>query len=162
MLELKTYPEHCLRTKTRKVENFQKDLTDIIRQMTDIMYINRGIGLAATQVGLDESFLVMDVGEGPHAFINPEIIERSNAKSRMEEGCLSLPGVAVTVSRAKEVTVRAKDEKGREFTSKLSGLPATVIQHEIDHLKGKLLIDYLNPLKHMLAVRKLSRIKRKR
>jgi peptide deformylase len=80
----------------------------------------------------------------------------------MEEGCLSLPGVAVTVTRAKEVTVKAQDETGKEFVKKFSGLPATVVQHEMDHLNGKLLIDYLNPLKHLLAVRKICKNKNKR
>jgi peptide deformylase len=162
MLELKTYPEQCLRIKTKKVEDFQKDLSGIIRQMIDIMYINNGIGLAATQVGLNESFLVMDAGEGAIPLVNPEIIEYSKEKSHMEEGCLSLPGVAVTVARSKEIAVKAQDEEGKEFTKKFSGLTATVVQHEMDHLNGKLLIDYLNPFKHMLAAAKLSRNKKKR
>ena len=147
-LELKIYPESCLRIKTNPVENFKESLPGILNTMADIMYINNGIGLAATQVGIGTSFLVVDIGEGLMSFLNPEIVERSKEKSTMEEGCLSLPGIAANVTRPKMVTVKAVDEKGEPFVKRFDGLMARVVQHEIDHLHGKLIIDYLNPLKH--------------
>ncbi len=160
-LELKIYPESCLRIKANPVEHFKSSLSETLCVMADIMYLNNGIGLAATQVGIGASFLVVDAGGGPMFLTNPEIIEQSKEKSRMEEGCLSLPGVAVDVSRPKQITVRAQDEKGEAFTRRFNGLIARVIQHEIDHLRGKLIIDYLNPIRHVITVRSLAKNKRK-
>jgi peptide deformylase len=162
MLELKTYPESCLRKKTNPVKNFETDLSKTIRAMGEVMYINNGIGLAATQVGIDSRFLVFDIGEGLQALVNPEITKKSKKTSCMEEGCLSLPGIAVSVKRPSEISVKAQDETGKSAVKKFTGLMATVIQHEIDHLDGKLLIDYMNPVKRLMAARKLARDKRKR
>jgi peptide deformylase len=162
MLELKTYPESCLRKKTNPVKNFETGLSETLRAMGEIMHINSGIGLAATQVGIDSRFLVFDIGEGLAALINPEIVEESKKTSCMEEGCLSLPGIAVSVKRPSEVSVKAQDETGKWSVKKFTGLMATVVQHEIDHLDGKLLIDYMNPIKRIIAMRKLTKSKRKR
>ncbi|MFQ5952005.1 MAG: peptide deformylase [Candidatus Omnitrophota bacterium] len=159
-LELKIYPESCLRIKTIPVENFKTPLSETLRTMADIMYLNNGIGLAATQVGIGTRFLIIDIGEGPISFINPEIVDRSRKKTHMEEGCLSLPGVAVNVPRPEHITVRAQDENGEAFVKNFTGLMARVMQHEIDHLNGKLIIDYLGPLRRAIAIGKLA-IKRK-
>jgi peptide deformylase len=161
-LELKIYPESCLRIKTNPVDDFKKNLSGVLHSMADIMYVNNGIGLAATQVGIGASFLVVDIGEGLRFFLNPEVVERSKEMSTMEEGCLSLPGVAVNVKRPKMVTVKARDEKGEPFVKRLDGLMARVVQHEIDHLHGKLIIDYLNPVKRFVASKRLSKSKIRR
>ncbi|MGD2278625.1 MAG: peptide deformylase [Candidatus Omnitrophota bacterium] len=160
-LELKIYPESCLRRKTDSIKQFRDNLSEVLKTMSDIMYINNGIGLAATQVGLEGSFLVIDIGEGMMPFINPEILERSKKRIRMEEGCLSLPGVAVDVSRSEKIKVRAQNEKGESFVGEFAGLMARVIQHEVDHLNGKLIIDYMNPAKKVIAKWKLVREKSK-
>ncbi|MBD3425941.1 MAG: peptide deformylase [Candidatus Omnitrophica bacterium] len=160
-LELKTYPDPCLRIKTKPVEQFDKDLDKILRVMADIMYVNQGIGLAAPQVGLGLSIFVMDTGSGLVNFINPQIIEVSDHKTSMEEGCLSLPGVLVNVSRPANVKVRAQDARGEFFIKRLDALEAKAVQHEIDHLAGKLIIDYLDPVRHFIAKFKLSTHKRK-
>lgn len=154
-LEIKTYPDPCLRIRTKPVEQFNQDIEKILRSMADIMYISQGIGLAATQVGLGLSILVIDVGEGLEKFINPMILERSRKKSSMEEGCLSLPGVMVSVARPERVKVRAQNEQGEFFIKTFDGLFAKAIQHEIDHLHGKLIMDYLDPIRYFIASRKL-------
>ena len=159
-LELKTYPEPCLRIKTKRVEKFDPELKDILKEMSDIMYSSNGIGLAATQVGLGLDIVIMDIGEGLKVFINPEVAESSKRNTMLEEGCLSLPGVTVEVPRPDQVKVRALDERGDAFINIYDGLMAKVVQHEMDHLLGKLIIDYLNPVRRFLAKRKLARLKR--
>ncbi|MGB3113944.1 MAG: peptide deformylase, partial [Candidatus Omnitrophota bacterium] len=126
-LELKTYPESCLRTKTNPAENFKNNLQKTLKAMADVMYVNNGIGLAATQVGIDASFIVVDAGEGLEPFVNPKVVGRSKRKIRMEEGCLSLPGIAVDVSRSEQITVKAQDENGNTFIKDYAGLMARVI-----------------------------------
>ena len=156
VLQLRTYPDPCLRVKTKSVDVFDQDLKGILKAMAKMMYLNRGIGLAAPQVGLGIEVVVVDIGDGLINFINPVILERSKKMSRMEEGCLSLPGVTVAVKRPEEVTVRARDERGEFFMKKFTGLAATAVQHEIDHLNGRLIIDYLDPVRHFIASRKLK------
>jgi len=156
-LEVKTYPDPCLRARTRAVERFDRDLKNVLRFMADLMYVSEGIGLAATQVGLDTKLFVIDSGDGLIDLVNPEQIEASDEKSVMEEGCLSLPGITVKVSRPVEVKVRAQNGDGEFFVRDFSGLAAKAVQHEMDHLRGKLIIDYLGPVGRFLATRKLSR-----
>jgi len=157
VLQLKTYPDPCLKVKTKPVEEFDQDIRDILKAMADMMYLNQGIGLAAPQVGLGLQAVVVDTGEGLMNFVNPVITERSRKRSRMVEGCLSLPGAAVGVSRPEEVSVRARNEHGEYFMRRFTGLAAKAVQHEIDHLNGKLIIDYLDPIRYFLASRKLKK-----
>ncbi|MFH1310281.1 MAG: peptide deformylase [Candidatus Omnitrophota bacterium] len=155
-MEIKIYPDPCLRIQTKPVERFDREIGDILRSMTDMMYIYRGIGLAATQVGLGLSILVIDIGEELMSFINPVILDVSNDREKMEEGCLSLPGIMVNVSRPRKVTVRAQDKAGSFFMKQLDGLSARAVQHEMDHLNGRLIIDYLDPVRRFLTTRKLK------
>lgn len=150
-----------MRIRTGPVEQFTQDIGKTLKSMADIMYVGQGIGLAATQVGLGLSVLVVDIGDGLTNYINPVILERSRKKSNMEEGCLSLPGITVNVARPEEITVRAQDEQGEFFTRKLSGLAAKTVQHEIDHLHGRLIIDHLDPIRRFIAARKLTGLKRR-
>lgn len=159
-IELKTYPDPCLRIKTKPVEQFDENLEKTLRVMADIMYVSQGIGLAATQVGLGLSLFVMDTGTGLINFINPQILEVSGESSSMEEGCLSLPGILVNVSRPVSVKIRAQDAKGEFFIKKFDDLEAKAVQHESDHLSGRLIIDYLDPVRKFFAKRKLSSHKR--
>lgn len=145
-LELRTYPDPCLRVKTKSVNIFGKELDEVTKEMAQIMRTCRGIGLAAPQVGLGLSLIVIDIGEGLRIFVNPEIIECSQEKETLEEGCLSLPEISVKVTRPKMVKVKAQDNSGKIFSEICEGLMARVIQHEMDHLEGKLLINYLNPI----------------
>jgi len=160
-MEIKVYPDPCLRIKTKNVDKFNGDIAEILAEMTDVMYANQGIGLAATQVGLGLSVFVVDAGEGVISFINPVIEDVSKVKSKMKEGCLSLPNVTVNVARPEKVTVRAQDALGNFFIKDLKGLTAKAVQHEIDHLNGKLIIDYLDPIRYFMTVYSLKRARNK-
>ena len=157
-LEIKTYPDPCLRIKTNPVEEFDDSIRETLKFMADMMYVSQGIGLAGTQVGLGLSLLVVDTGEGLINFVNPEVVEKSKKKLKMEEGCLSLPGVTVTVSRPENVKIRAQNENGEFFIKKYEGLMAVALQHEMDHLRGKLIVDYLDPVRYFFATRKLLKV----
>jgi peptide deformylase len=156
LLEVKIYPDPCLRVKTNPVEEFDSDLRDMLSAMSELMYASQGVGLAATQAGVGIKAFVMDIGEGLSVFVNPEIVEASGKKTRLEEGCLSLPGITAGVMRPESVKVRACDENGKMFTKIYHDLAAKAVQHEMDHLNGKLIIDHINPIKRFLAVRELS------
>ncbi len=160
-LELKTYPDPCLRIKTKPVDQFTPEIEQTIKDMADIMYINSGIGLAATQVGLGCRLLIIDVDEELVEFINPQIVESSQKKAKMDEGCLSLPETSVVVTRSDWIKVRFQNKKGEFSIKKFDALAARALQHEMDHLDGRLLIDYLNPVRRFIASRKLTKNKNK-
>lgn len=151
-LEIRKYPASILKNKAKKVEKVTDSERKILKDMAQAMYLNSGVGLAAPQIGIDRQFVVIDVGDGLVNLINPVIVKKKGCDC-MEEGCLSVPGVSVKVKRAKEVSVRSLNEQGGEFSIEASGLFARAIQHEIDHLNGKLIVDYLNPIKRLLLVR---------
>ncbi|MFH1665741.1 MAG: peptide deformylase [Candidatus Omnitrophota bacterium] len=158
--ELKIYPDPCLRIKTKPVERFTGEIKDILRSMSDIMYRSRGIGLASPQIGVGLSILVVDIGEGLLNFINPVILEGSAERSKFDEGCLSIPGVTVNVKRPEKIKVRAQNENGDFFIREFDGLPARALQHEIDHLRGRLIIDYLDPVRRFIVLKRKSTKKR--
>lgn len=160
--DLKTYPNPCLRVKTKKVEFFDQDLKDLSLAMSEVMYESGGIGLAAPQIGVGLSVFVMDIGEGLSCFVNPEILESSSKKTRLEEGCLSIPGITVSVARPDKIKVRAYDENGKVFLGDYEGLAAKAVQHEMDHLRGKIIIDYLDPVRYFFVTRELMSYKNPR
>jgi peptide deformylase len=153
--ELKFYPDPVLRKISSLVPKVNNTIRQLIKKMSNIMYNNKGIGLAAPQVGTLERVIIADIGEGLISMINPEILT-GFGEEFMEEGCLSLPETVVNVKRKKSVFVRYLDKNEKEIESKLNGLTARVIQHEIDHLNGVLIIDYA-PLSERLNV--LSELK---
>ncbi len=155
-LELKIFPNPCLRVKARPVVDFNADTLYVLQEMKKMMYLNQGIGLAAPQVGLSLSVILIDAGEGFISLINPAVMEVSRKKTVLEEGCLSLPGLSVKVARPVSIKVRAQNENGQFFVKKFNELEAKVVQHEMDHLNGRLIIDYLNPVKRILAKKTLS------
>ena len=161
-LEILEFPDPRLRTQAKDVETFDDSLSELIDDMFETMYAAQGIGLAATQVNVHERLLVLDVSEtrdDPHDYINPEILE-SEGDETCEEGCLSVPGIYAEVSRAEKVKIRAQDRKGEYFEKSLDGMHAVCIQHEMDHLKGKLFVDYLSPLKRRMVKKKLEKQRR--
>jgi peptide deformylase len=134
-------------------------LRQLIDDMTETMYAANGVGLAATQVNVHQRVVVIDVSEErnePRAFINPEIVAREGVEVS-EEGCLSVPGTYEQVQRAERITVRALDRTGKQFTLDADGLLAVCIQHELDHLEGKLFVDYLSDLKRTRIRKKLEK-----
>jgi peptide deformylase len=158
ILDIRVLGDPVLRKETEIVEVVTDDIRKLISDMFDTMYAAEGIGLAAPQVGRTERVTVMDVEGQKLALINPEIIDKEGS-IRGEEGCLSIPDVFGEVDRAKVVTVRALDESGNEIEFQGAELLARCLQHEIDHLHGKLFLDYLSVLKRRSALAKWETIK---
>ena len=158
-LEILEYPDERLRTVAAPVENVDDELRAIIDDMFETMYDAKGVGLAATQVDVHKRLFIADCSENqdlPLVFINPTIIARDGMHEN-EEGCLSFPNVYAKVERASEVTVEALDRDGKAFTMDVEGLLAICVQHELDHLEGKLFVDYLSPLKRTRIRKKLEK-----
>ena len=156
------FPDPRLRTVAKPVESVDKRIRQLIDDMFETMYEAPGIGLAATQVDVHQRLLVLDVSEDksqPMVFINPEIVS-SEGSQVYQEGCLSVPGIYADVTRANTITVKALDRDGEAFQITADGLLAVCIQHEMDHLAGKVFVDYLSPLKRELVKKKLAKQKR--
>lgn len=155
-------PDPRLRERSKPVVTFDNKLQTLIEDMFETMYDARGVGLAAPQIGIGLRLSVIDV-EGDKknqiVIINPEIVA-SEGEKLFDEGCLSVPGAYDSVLRAEKVTVKALDRQGKPFEIKADGLLAECLQHEIDHLNGKLFIDLLSPLKKAMARKKLDKFKR--
>jgi peptide deformylase len=161
-LEILTFPDPRLRSHAERVKPVDDDVRRIVDDMFETMYAAPGIGLAATQVNIPKRIIVIDISEEkdrPLCLINPEIME-SNGEEEMEEGCLSVPGFYEPVTRAERVRVRALDRDGKPFELEADGLLAVCIQHEIDHLDGKLFVDYVSALKRQRIRKKLEKEKR--
>jgi peptide deformylase len=158
ILDIRVLGDPVLRNATTPVEEVTDELRSLISDMFDTMYAAEGIGLAAPQVGRTERITVMDVEGRKLALINPEIIEREGS-IRGEEGCLSIPEVFGDVTRSSRVVVRALNENGEQIEAEGTELLARCMQHEIDHLDGKLFIDYLSMLKRRSALSKWEKLK---
>ena len=162
-LEILQYPDPRLNLPAQRVEKIDAPTRKLIDDMVETMYAAPGIGLAATQVDVHKQIIVIDVSEDRsdlRVFINPEITRREGLATN-QEGCLSVPGVYDNVERADSVTVTALDRNGSRFTLNASGLLATCIQHEMDHLQGKVFVDYLSELKQNRVRTKLKKRQRK-
>jgi peptide deformylase len=149
-LPILRYPDPKLHTVARPVTEVDDRIRQLVDDMIETMYEAEGVGLAATQVDVHERVIVMDTSEAhdePVVLINPEILERSVELKLAEEGCLSVPQVYDKVERAARVTVRALGRDGRSFDLEAEGLTAICVQHEMDHLMGKVFVEYLSPLK---------------
>jgi len=160
--EIVFVPEPVLRKKAKTVTKFDDKLQTLIDDMVETMRAAPGVGLAATQVDVHEQIIVMDISEQHNelrVFINPEILHSSGAQDG-EEGCLSVPGIYETVHRADKVTVRALDQLGETFTLEAEGFLAVCIQHEMDHLKGRVFVEYLSQLKQTRLRAKLKKRRR--
>jgi peptide deformylase len=163
-LTILEYPDPRLRTRAVPVKVVDAPLRELIDDMFETMYAANGIGLAATQVNVHRRLLVTDVSEGhtdPRVFVNPEILAR-DGKAVGHEGCLSVPGYFDEVERAERIRVRALDRDGRTFEADLEGLLAVCVQHEVDHLDGKLFVDYLSDLKRQRVRSKIEKERRLR
>ena len=163
-LTILEFPDPRLRTRAVPVQVFDAALSRLIDAMLETMYAAPGIGLAATQVNVHQRLLVVDVSEAknqPQVYINPQILTRDGVE-QSEEGCLSVPQVYEQVERAARVRVRAQDRHGECFERDLDGLLAVCVQHEMDHLEGKLFVDYLSSLKRERIRRKLEKERRER
>lgn len=160
ILNVLRFPDKRLRTIATPVEQVTPEIQSIVDDMLDTMYDEKGVGLAATQVDIHQRIVVMDCAdEGerqPIVMINPEITA-SEGSVKNEEGCLSVPGTYASVERAEKIKVKALDRNGESFEFEAQGLLAVCVQHELDHLIGKLFVDYLSPLKRQRIQKKLEK-----
>jgi peptide deformylase len=162
LLPILQYPDPKLYTVAAPVGAVDDDIRQLIKNMADTMYAAPGVGLAATQVDDHRRVIVIDISETHdqlQVFVNPEILA-SSGTATCEEGCLSVPGIFEKVERAERITVRALDARGQSFTHDAEGLLAVCIQHEMDHLEGKVFVDYLSRLKQQRILAKLKKQKR--
>ena len=160
--QILTEPNNLLRAKSLEVKKVDKDLQQLMDDMLETMYAAPGIGLAAIQVGVPKRVIVLDLApketpKNPIYFINPEIINKSQNYSAYEEGCLSVPGQFAEIARPDKCHIKYLDYYGNPQEIKAEGMLATCIQHEIDHLEGKLMVDYLSPLKRDRIRKKASK-----
>ncbi len=163
LLNILRYPDARLHKSASAVTVFDVALKGLVRDLAETMYAAPGVGLAATQVDVHKQVIVVDVSERRDSLVvlvNPEILEASGV-SDIEEGCLSVPGVYDVVERAERVKVRAYDQNGNPFTLEAQGLLAVCIQHEMDHLKGKVFVEYLSQLKQQRVRARLAKQLRK-
>jgi peptide deformylase len=162
LLPILRYPDERLHQVAAPVQEINDRIRQLVRDMAQTMYAAPGIGLAATQVDVHEQVIVIDISETRdrlQVFINPEILE-SRGQAECEEGCLSVPGIFEKVTRAEWVKVRARDAEGKSFTLEADGLLGVCIQHEMDHLKGKVFVEYLSRLKQSRIVARLKKQQR--
>lgn len=164
ILDILHYPDPRLYTVAKPVKEVDASIQRLIDDMAETMYAALGIGLAATQVDVHLQVIVIDISEDKQnlqVFINPRLIGKCGTQE-FEEGCLSVPGIYDKVTRAERITVEALDRNGQPFTLEADGLLAVCIQHEMDHLQGKVFVDYLSQLKQMRIKNKLRKRQRER
>ena len=163
LLKILLYPDERLHTVADPIPEVTEEIQILVRNMAETMYAARGIGLAATQVDVHQRVIVIDISDTHdqlHVFINPEIVAR-NGESDYEEGCLSVPGVFGKVSRAHQITVKALDAEGQLFALEADGVLAVCIQHEMDHLLGKVFVEYWSQMTQSRLRTKLKKQRRK-
>jgi len=159
ILKILQYPDDRLHKIAKPVAEVNASIQKLLDDMAETMYAAPGIGLAATQVDVHQRIIVIDISEAHDqllTFINPEIIAK-DGEAQYEEGCLSVPGIYETVCRAENITVQALDKNGKQFTLEAEGLLAVCIQHEIDHLRGKVFVEHLSQLKQIRIRNKLKK-----
>ena len=159
ILNILNYPDERLRTVAAPVDEISSKIQQLTDDMLETMYAAPGIGLAATQVNVHQRIIVIDVSEEknqPLVLINPEILEK-DGDQEFDEGCLSVPGIYETVQRAQHIKIRAVNRAGESFEMEAEGLLAVCIQHEMDHLQGKLFVDYLSQLKRQRIRKKIQK-----
>ncbi|HIF9546727.1 TPA: peptide deformylase [Photobacterium damselae] len=162
LLPVLTFPDDRLRTIAQPVDKVDAEIQQIVDDMLETMYHEEGVGLAATQVNIHRRIVVIDTSstrDQPMVLINPEITATSGDDG-IEEGCLSVPGSRAYIPRAAEVSVIALDRDGQSYRFEADGLLAICVQHELDHLNGKLFVDYLSPLKRQRIKQKLEKLQR--
>ena len=160
VLNILTFPDPRLRTKALPVEEVDDEIRRLTEDMLETMYEEQGIGLAATQVDVHKQVIVMDVSDErnePRIFINPKVTIEGDEQVETQEGCLSVPGFYEEVERAEKISVEALDQDGKSFILQAEGILAVCLQHELDHLNGKLFIDYLSGMKRQRIREKLTK-----
>lgn len=160
ILEILEFPDPRLRNQAKPVDEITDDTREIVKNMLETMYDAKGIGLASIQVNIPQQIIVMDLSEErnePQVFINPSVTVLDETLHDYDEGCLSIPGFYETIQRPCKVLIEAKDDQGQSFQNEAEGLLAVCIQHEMDHLNGKLFVDYLSPMKRNRIRKKMEK-----
>lgn len=160
LLDILEFPDSRLRTKAKPVTDFDPALKTLCADLIETMYEANGIGLAATQVNIHRKIIVLDVSEeqdDAQVIINPTIVQVGEEDQEYEEGCLSVPGFKELVQRPGQICIEAKDIQGKSFKLECDGILAVCVQHEMDHLEGKLFVDYLSSLKRNRIKKKLEK-----
>lgn len=158
-LPIKTYPDLVLRKKSTLVENITGKLVKLADEMAETMYLSRGIGLAAPQVGEPCCLIVVDIGEGLIELFNPKIISAEGVEEPFKEGCLSLPEITLEIKRPDKIVVEGLNRDGKKITIEAQNLMARVLQHEIDHLNGTLIIDHISKIHRQLISGRLKKLR---
>jgi len=158
-LPIRTYPDEVLRNKSEVVKDINGNLVKLAEQMAETMYLSRGIGLAAPQVGESCCLIVVDIGEGLIELFNPEIVAAEGAEVAYTEGCLSLPEITLEIKRPDTIVVEGINRDGKAITVEARDLMARVLQHEIDHLQGTLIIDRISKIHRQLIRGKLKKLR---
>ena len=159
-LKVRIFGDSILRKKARDVGEVTQRQRDILSQMAKTMYESSGIGLAAPQVGIGEAMIVVDIGQGLYKLINPKVVRKEGTQV-IEEGCLSVPGICIKVKRSKRVLIKALDEFAKQVSIEAEDLLACVFQHEIDHLKGRLIVDYSSFFDRLKIGQKLEKLRKR-
>ena len=160
VLKIRVFGDPVLRRKARAVKRITAYHKQMLSQMAQLMYDSGGVGLAASQTGINEAMIVVDIGTGLYKLINPRIVQRQGSQV-LEEGCLSVPGICLKIKRAKKIVVRAQDENAKPLKIEAQDLLACVFQHEIDHLKGRLIVDHASVLEKFKIKRRLIALQKK-
>lgn len=159
--EIKTYGEDCLVKESVPVAEITEEIKEILNNMVETMHDANGVGLAAPQVGINQRFFVIDIGDGiVRKIINPEILEFSDEITETDEGCLSVPGIYKKVKRAYKIKVSYLNEKNEKIEEEMTGFLAKAFQHEFDHLSGTLFIEKISPVARRVISQKLKHLKR--
>ncbi len=158
-LKIRILGDPVLRRKSRAIKRITGHHRAVLSEMAQLMYASAGVGLAAPQVGINERMVVVDTGSGLYKLINPRIVKRQG-RQVIQEGCLSVPDVCIKVKRARKVIIKAEDENAAPVTVEAEDLLACVFQHEIDHLDGRLIVDYVSLLERFKILRRMSRMKK--
>ncbi len=159
-MELRTFGDPVLRRKAEPVETINEDIREICRLMVEVMLRENGVGLAAPQIGIPLQIFVLDANDEFHVVINPELVERSEDVEETQEGCLSVPGVSAPVARSTRAVVEGLNLEGQRIRLEGEGLLARAIQHEIDHLNGRLFLDQLSMARRQSLIKEYQRSKR--
>lgn len=159
-LKIRFYGDPILRKKAKPIQNVTEEHRGILNQMVRFMSANSGVGLAASQIGINAPLIVVDIGSGVYKLINPRVVKKEGSQS-LEEGCLSIPGIKIKPKRAKKILIEALDEFGKPVFQEAQDLLACVFQHEIDHLNGKLIIDYVSFFQKLKIAKKLEELRRR-
>jgi len=159
-LKIRFYGDPVLRKKAVPVIKVTQNHREVLSEMARLMYQDSGVGLASSQVAFPEAMIVADAGSGLYKLINPKIIKRSGTQTN-QEGCLSIPGVCISIKRSQDICVKALDESGKEITIQAQGLLACILQHEIDHLRGRVIVDRATLIDKLKIKNKLEALKKR-